>query len=98
MKIHLQTATFSDHYPSLKQLEWSLGHSTPCMDSLRLLSVSSASGHRKKPVPICTAEAPSSKAAAVCRASAMPPVAITGIFTASTICGNKALVEQCVRR
>ena len=37
-----------------------------------------ASGQRRKPVPTCTAEAPSSSAAATPRASAMPPVAITG--------------------
>jgi hypothetical protein len=37
-----------------------------------------ASELRRKPAPICAAEAPSSKAAATPRASAMPPIAITG--------------------
>jgi hypothetical protein len=44
----------------------------------------------EKPVPICTAEAPSSSAAATPRASAMPPVATTGTDTASTIAGRRA--------
>lgn len=53
------------------------------------------SGQRSRPVPICTAEAPSSSAAAVCRASHKPPVAITGICTASTICGSSASDDGC---
>lgn len=41
----------------------------------------------KKAVPICTASAPKAIAAFTPRASAIPPAAITGIFTASTTCG-----------
>ena len=37
-------------------------------------------------MPICTAAAPSSIAAATPAESAMPPAAITGIFTDLTIC------------
>ena len=40
------------------------------------------SGQRRKPVPICAADAPSIRAAATPRASAIPPVATTGTFTA----------------
>ena len=43
-------------------------------------------------MPICTPDAPSAKAAATPRASAMPPAAITGTFTASAICGTSAKV------
>ena len=42
-------------------------------------------------MPACTALAPSSRAAAAPRASAMPPVAITGIRTASTTAGSSAI-------
>ena len=49
-----------------------------------------ASGQRRKPVPICAAEAPSISAAAMPRASAMPPVATTGTRTASTTAGSRA--------
>ena len=37
-------------------------------------------------------------AAATPLASAMPPAAITGTFTARTICGNNANVPTCVLR
>ena len=47
-----------------------------------------ASGHRRNPVPICTALAPRVSAAATPRPSAIPPVATTGIRTASTIAGR----------
>ena len=46
-------------------------------------------------MPICTPAAPSANAAAMPRASAMPPAAITGTFTASTICGTSANVPSC---
>ena len=48
-----------------------------------------ASGHRRNPVPICTALAPSIRAAATPRPSAIPPVATTGTWTASTIAGRR---------
>ncbi|MNG29138.1 hypothetical protein D3C84_1145150 [compost metagenome] len=51
-----------------------------------------ASGVNRYAVPTCTAEAPSMKAAATPRASAIPPAAITGTFTASTTCGTRAKV------
>ena len=47
-------------------------------------------------MPICTPAAPSAKAAAMPRASVTPPAAITGSFTASTICGTSAKVPVCV--
>src|SRR5437879_933907 len=47
-----------------------------------------ASSHRMKAVPNCTALAPSMKAAAAVRPSAMPPAAMTGTLTASTTCGS----------
>ena len=49
-----------------------------------------ASGQCMKALPICTPAAPSAKAAAMPRASAMPPAAITGTATASTIWGTRA--------
>ncbi len=51
-----------------------------------------ASGVRNRPVPICTADAPRTSAAAIPRASAMPPVATTGTRspTASTTAGSRA--------
>ena len=49
-----------------------------------------ASGQRSRAVPICTALAPSTSAAATPRASPMPPVATTGTRTASTTCGSSA--------
>ena len=45
-----------------------------------------------KIVPIWIAFAPSIKAAAIPLPSAIPPAAITGIFTASTTCGTNAIV------
>src|SRR5262249_31077646 len=41
--------------------------------------------------PICTPLAPKAKAAAIARPSAIPPAAITGTRTASTICGTSAM-------
>ena len=46
-------------------------------------------------VPICTPAAPSAKAAAMPRPSAMPPAAITGTFTASTTCGTSDMTPGC---
>jgi len=45
-----------------------------------------------------TADAPNAKAAAMARASPMPPAAITGTVTASAICGTSAKVPICVAR
>src|ERR1700692_1167693 len=53
------------------------------------------SGQRRWAVPICTPAAPSANAAAIPRPSAMPPAAMTGTFTASTICGTSAKVPGC---
>ena len=47
-----------------------------------------ASSLLKNAVPICTALAPSINAAAIPLPSAMPPAAITGTVTLSTICGK----------
>ncbi len=46
----------------------------------------------KKRVPNWTASAPNIKAAAIPRPSPIPPAAITGIDTASTICGKPLIV------
>ena len=55
-----------------------------------------ASGQNRKAVPIWTPAAPNINAATSSRASAMPPVAMTGILTASTTCGSKANRPTCV--
>ena len=47
-------------------------------------------------MPICTPLAPSANAAAMPRASATPPAAMTGTSTASTTCGTSANVPSCV--
>ena len=47
-------------------------------------------------VPNCTADAPSARAATMPRASAMPPVAMTGTRTASATCGTSAIVPTWV--
>ena len=57
-----------------------------------------ASGQSRYAVPSCTPTAPSAMAAATPRASAMPPAAMTGNFTARTICGSSANVPICVVR
>ncbi len=49
-----------------------------------------ASGQGRNAVPICTPAAPSANAATIPRAFPIPPVAITGTFTASTTCGKSA--------
>ena len=48
----------------------------------------------KNLVPTCTPTAPSINAAAICLPSAIPPAAITGIFTASTTWGTSAIVVR----
>ena len=48
----------------------------------------------RKRVPSCTPEAPSIKAAATPRPSAMPPAAMTGMLTASQIWGIKVIVVR----
>ena len=46
----------------------------------------------RKRVPTCTPSAPSAKAAAMPRPSAMPPAAITGMDTASHTAGTSVIV------
>ena len=48
-----------------------------------------ASGDRRKPVPISTADAPRIRAAAKPRASPIPPDATTGTFTALLTAGKR---------
>ena len=50
------------------------------------------SSETKRQVPTCTPWAPKAKAATNWCPLAMPPAAMTGIFTALTICGTKAMV------
>ena len=54
-----------------------------------------ASSQRRNAVPICTADAHNANAAATPLGSPMPPAAMTGTFTASTICGTRAIVPTC---
>ena len=68
------------------------------LSAARCTALVVASGQSRYDVPICAPAAPSAMAAATPRASAMPPAAITGTFTARTICGKSANVPTCVVR
>jgi hypothetical protein len=84
--------------PPVKTLVSAVARAPSLVNAVRCKALVVASGHKRYAVPTCTPAAPSWRAALTPFASAIPPAAITGTFTARTICGTSASVPIWVLR